>query len=141
MRIVLYAIWGALMIALVVSVVVQARKARRRKVALATWPKAQAVVTGYERKRRGADDDGASLYYPRYEYRGPDGHVYQGLSETVSDNSPGERAALQVAVNPEDPAESVPEGPTGMRVIGCASVVLGLIGFAMFWFIRMFPLP
>ncbi|MGW4396459.1 DUF3592 domain-containing protein [Amycolatopsis nivea] len=141
MRIVLYAVWGAFMIGLVVSVVVQARKARRRKVALAVWPRTQAAVTGYDRKRRGVDNDGPLLYYPRYAYRGPDGQVYQGLSETVTYRKPPQSATLQVAVNPANPAESVPEGPTGMWAIGCASVVLGLIGIAMFWFIRMFPLP
>ncbi|GAB3369215.1 hypothetical protein GCM10027360_39950 [Amycolatopsis echigonensis] len=46
-----------------------------------------------------------------------------------------------MAVNPENPAESVPEGATGSGVIGCASIAIGTIGIAMFWFIRMFPLP
>lgn len=99
------------------------------------------MVTGYDRRGRGTGSDRRPVYYPRYEYRGPDGRVYRGASDTVSDCLPREGATLQVAVNPENPAESVPEGTAGVGVIGRASIAIGTIGIAMFWFIRMFPLP
>jgi len=140
-RIVFYAIWGLFMAGVVITAVVQVSKARRRKKALALWPRVQAVVTGYDRHNSRMDSDSRTSYYPRYEYRGTDGQVYRGRSETVGFNTPQPGRTLQVAVNPENPAESVPEGTTGLVVIGCASALLIAIAAGMFFFIQNFPMP
>lgn len=107
-KIVLYIIWVLFAAGAAAASIHSLRKTQAQERLIDSWPKAQATVTG---SRQGWTSGAGNAsrnqrYWPRYEFTGPQGVLYLGESEVSRVERPVPGSVLEVAYNPENPAES-----------------------------------
>ena len=141
MKIALYVIWALFVMGAAFSCTKAVRTTKRQEQLIATWPKAQAVVTGSRQGwSNGAGNATRSIrYWPRYQFHDSRGVLYVGESDVSYRGKPVPRSPLEVAYNPEDPNQSLQVTARSNKVLGCLIPAFALLSLAAFWFIGVFP--
>jgi hypothetical protein len=142
LKIVLYIIWALFVAGAALACGQAVRKTRHQERLIASWPKAQATVTG---SRQGWSHGGGNTtrnirFWPGYQFHDSRGVLYVGESEVSYARRPTPGSFLEVAYNPADPNQSFQVDAPSRTVIGCLIPAFALLALAAFWFIGIFPL-
>lgn len=139
MKTALYIIWTLFVAGAAAACFQAVRKTRAQEQLIASWPKAQATVTG---SRQGWTKLGNRnvRFWPAYQFLDPRGVLFAGESEVSYVNPPAPGSLLEVAYNPANPNESFQVDAPSRLVIGCLIPVFVFFALAAFWFIGIFPL-
>jgi hypothetical protein len=142
LKIVLYIIWALFVAGAAFACGQAVRKTRHQERLIASWPKAQATVTG---SRQGWSHGGGNTtrnirFWPGYQFHDSRGVLYVGESEVSYARRPTPGSFLEVAYNPADPNQSFQVDAPSRTVIGCLIPAFALLALAAFWFIGIFPL-
>ena len=142
MKIALYIIWALFVAGVIFSIVRVSRKTKRREQLTATWPRAQAVVTGSVAgwTNGGGGGSRSRRFYPTYQFADPRGTLFAGESEVSYASQPDPGSWVEVMYNPINPNQSFQVSSQDRTVIGCLIPFFAVFAVASFWFIGIFPL-
>ena len=142
MRIILYIVWALFVVVAVFAIVHALRRTRRQERLIASWPKAQATVTGSIAgwPHGGGGSSRSRRYFPGYQFTDPHGTLFAGESEISVAAPPVPGSLIEVAYNPEDPNESLQVSTAPRTTLGCLIPFFAVFAIASFWFIGVFPL-
>ena len=141
MKTILYIVWALFVAAAIFSLLYAARRTKRQEQQMASWPKAQATVTGSATGwTSGVGSSNRNLrYYPTYQFTGPHGTLFMGKSEISKVEQPVPGSLIEVAYNPANPNESLQVSSEPRTVMGCLIAFFAVFAIALFWFIGVFP--
>ncbi|MFP5312843.1 MAG: DUF3592 domain-containing protein [Actinomycetes bacterium] len=142
MRTILYIVWALFIAAAIFSLVYTVRRTKRQEHLMASWPKAEAIVTGSTTGwTSGAGGASRNLrYFPTYQFTDPHGILFMGKSEISEVEQPAPGSLIQVAYNPANPNESLQVSSEPRTVMGCLIAFFAVFAIVSFWFISVFPL-
>lgn len=141
MKTILYIVWALFVAGAIFSLLYAARRTKRQEQQMASWPKAQATVTGSATGwTSGVGSSNRNLrYYPTYQFTGPHGTLFMGKSEISEVEQPVPGSLIEVAYNPANPNESLQVSSEPRTVMGCLIAFFAVFAIALFWFIGVFP--
>ena len=139
---ILYIVWALFVAGVVFSLLYAARRTRRQQQQMASWPKAQATVTGSATGwTSGIGGASRNLrHFPTYQFTDPRGTLFMGKSEISGVQPPVPGALIEVAYNPADPNESLQVSSEPRTAMGCLIAFFAVFAVASFWFIGIFPM-
>jgi hypothetical protein len=137
-KLVLYVLWALFVCGAAAACLQAVRKTKAQEQRVASWPKAQATVTG---SRQGWTKLGNRnvRFWPAYQFQDPRGVRFIGESEVSYANRPVQGSTVEVAYNPEDPNQSFQVESPSKLVLGCLIPIFGFLAMAAFWFIGFLP--
>ena len=141
MKTILYIVWALFVAGAVFSLLVAARRTKRQQQNMASWPKAQATVTGSATGwTSGVGNSSRNLrHFPTYQFTDPRGTLFMGKSEISRTEPPVPGSLIEVAYNPSDPNESLQVSSEPRTAMGCLIGFFAVFAVASFWFIGIFP--
>ncbi|UTT69865.1 DUF3592 domain-containing protein [Arthrobacter sp. DNA4] len=142
MKTILYIVWALFVAAAIFSLLYASRRTKRQEQQMASWPKAQATVTGSATGwTSGVGSASRNLrYFPTYQFTDPQGTLFMGKSEISGVEQPVPGSLIEVAYNPSNPNESLQVSSEPRRAMGCLIAFFAVFAVASFWFIGIFPI-
>ncbi|UUL76621.1 DUF3592 domain-containing protein [Pseudarthrobacter sp. Fe7] len=142
MKTILYIVWALFVAGAVFSLLFAARRTKRQERQMASWPKAQATVTGSANGwTSGVGGSNRNLrYFPTYQFTDPQGTLFMGKSEISGVEQPVPGSLIEVAYNPANPNESLQVSREPRTATGCLIAFFAVFAVVSFWFISVFPI-
>lgn len=142
MKTILYIVWALFVAGVISSLLYAARRTKRQEQRMASWPKAQATVTGSAAGwTSGAGGSSRNLrYFPTYQFTDPQGTLFMGKSEISRVEQPVPGSLIEVAYNPVNPNESLQVSAEPRTAMGCLIAFFAVFTVVSFWFIGVFPM-
>ncbi|MGN7201922.1 DUF3592 domain-containing protein [Arthrobacter sp. SAFR-044] len=142
MKTILYIVWALFVAAAIFSLLHASRRTKRQEQQMASWPKAEATVTGSATGwTSGVGGSSRNLrYFPTYQFTDPRGTLFMGKSEISDVEQPVPGSLIEVAYNPVNPNESLQVSSEPRTAMGFLIAFFAVFAVASFWFIGIFPM-
>lgn len=139
---ILYIVWALFVTAAVFAVVRAVRITKRGEQQIASWPKAQATVTGSVAgwTSGGGGSSRSRRFFPLYQFTDQQGTLFAGESDISFASQPVPGSRVEVAYNPANPNESRHVTSKPRAAVGCIVPFFAVFALASLWFISVFPL-